>query len=485
MPDSSLYPEETLDQQEFIFDFQLPPHQLLVELVELFFDKVYHMFPIFHRKKFQMQVGNGFLQTNSPLILYAMCSVAAPYHPDATVRKRQKDWYEQAKFSYELTKRAPHPGLRTIQAALLLIFNSFTSGDFSASYLFIAKAWRQAVALNLNSMDVRTLKKSCYIEKVHGQEKNEMRTGVQKEEYRRTLWLLFVLDKNQSWPSNWPPAVSELIFKIDLPIADSLFQAMDPGLGDSPYENTPFTRNLHYLIESCSSARIELNTFYYICIAHVLLGRISELIFSLHEGPDAPESAGEYETLNSHLIKFQLSLPRQATSVLEAPPPERGHAVWLQIILNICSILLNFRPVGKVANILESTQFVLAITAARNMAQVIKDASRISIDLLMSAHIGSSLYAGACVNIVHGRLTSDPSLREELALFQLVFERMNDIFVFLGLKFKLAIQYDLEMNKENLELLTSRGFQGFLTDYPKWAYVREEVERRGIPIDIS
>jgi hypothetical protein len=144
-------PESDLQhERDPLADFHLPSHDMLVELVTLFFDHLYHLFPCFHRKSFESQVQNGTMAKDSPLILYTICCVTARLHPDASVKQRQVNWYEQAKFAYQLTQRAPNPGLRILQAALLLVFHAGTVGDFSSGWLFMGKAWRQASALGLS-----------------------------------------------------------------------------------------------------------------------------------------------------------------------------------------------------------------------------------------------------------------------------------------------------------------------------------------------
>jgi hypothetical protein len=144
-------PESDLQhERDPLADFHLPSHDMLAELVTLFFDHLYHLFPCFHRKSFESQVQNGTMAKDSPLILYTICCVTARLHPDASVKQRQVDWYEQAKFAYQLTQRAPDPGLRILQAALLLVFHAGTVGDFSSGWLFMGKAWRQASALGLS-----------------------------------------------------------------------------------------------------------------------------------------------------------------------------------------------------------------------------------------------------------------------------------------------------------------------------------------------
>jgi hypothetical protein len=492
-PESATMQSDDMLNFQMLESFQLPSQDVLVQLVELFIEHLYHMFPCFHRKSFLARVENGGMETEAPLLLYAICCITARYHPDESIKRRGKDWYEQAKLSYELTRRRPDPALRTLQAVLLLVFHAQTVGDFSASWLFIGKAWRQAVVLGMNRMDashavamgLTRLDANADDETSYGLQKSEGTTAVEKEEYRRALWLLFIMDRMHSWPTGWPNAIPEIQFKVDIPIADSLFQAMDRELKTSPYENVAFTKNLAQLVASSSPVQEALNVFHYITIAHVLLGRVSELIHSPHNTPDTSEFAKDCVELDGLIVKFRLSLPRQASSVLEASPAERGHVLWLHVILNTMTILLHYRCAKDVTGPDGSPQFTLAVVAARNIAQIIKDASRISIDLLLSAHIGSSLYVAACVLVIQWRLTGDDSLKEEIDLSRLVFERMNEVFTFLGMKFKFALEHDLKRSQDDVTSLRERGFRGLLADCSKWEHVRKEVERRGIDIDIS
>jgi hypothetical protein len=495
-PESNPRGEAFVDSGNLLAAFQLPSHDLLVELVELFFENLSHMFPCFHRKNFQRRVELGKIQEQSSLILYAMCCLAARFHPDASTRQHEKDWYEQAKFSYQLTQRDPYPGLLTIQAAVLIIAYASTAGDFSSGWLFLGKAWRQAIALGMNRMDANTAAdigmrlqdmEESYVP-AYIVEKENGTSAIEKEEQRRTLWLLFIMDRNLAWPTGWPNALPETHFKIDFPIADSLLQAMNPEAESKPGDNTPFTRNLGRLITSASSARDPINVFHYVCIAHVLLGRAAELIHSLHDAPDTIEYAEECDELDSHIVKFRMSIPRRATSVLEADSADREHVVWLQLMLNIGTMLVNYRSARSVSIVdasYASSRFTIAVAAARSTAKIVKDASRISIDLLLSPHIASSLYVAALLLVIQWRTTGDPSYKEEVDLFSLLFERMNEVFVFLGLKFQYALEHDLEKSRERLEDLRDRGFRGLLADCTKWTHVKERVIRNGLPIDIT
>jgi hypothetical protein len=482
------------DEQSYLTETHLPSHDLLIELVDLFFEHLYHMFPCFHRTTFKEQVGLGTTQEQSPLVLFAICCVTARLHPDTTVRQREKEWYEQAKFSYQLTQRYPYPGLRTLQAALLIIEYACTAGDFSSAWLFLGKAWRQAIALGMNRMDaggaastsIESRNTNDKSGSVDGLEANKAATAVEREEQRRIMWLLFIIDRNHAWPTAWPNSILETHFKVDMPTADALFQKMGAATYSSPCDKIPFTRNLGSLITSSNSTKDPINVLHYVCIAHVLLGRVAEKVQSLHDAPDTPEYAEECEELDSYIIKFRLSIPRQAASLFEAQPADRGLVLWLQVMMNTSTILLNYRCSKDVPVADASSRFIVAVAAARNTAQLVRDASRISIDLLISPHIASSLYVAALLLVIEWRTTGDPKLKDEIDLFALVFVRINEAFVYLGLKFSYALEHDLERSQgENLEELKDRGLRGLLADCSKWTHIKEKIVRDGIHIDIT
>lgn len=217
-------------------------------------------------------------------------------------------------------------------------------------------------------------------------------------------------------------------------------------------------------------------------MAHALLGRISEQIHSLHSATNSPEYAQECEELDSFLIKFRLGLPRAATTILEAPPQAQAQVIWLNVITNAMAILLHFRCAALPNKPDSQDQFARVVVAAKNTAKLVKDASRISIDLLMTIHICGALYIAACVLIIHWRITGDESLRPDIDIFTLVFKRIEERYTFLGLKFGLALERDLERDMESVRELREAGMRGLLADCSKWTFVKEKAAERGILI---
>ncbi|KAF2281285.1 uncharacterized protein EI97DRAFT_367574 [Westerdykella ornata] len=455
----------------------LPSKDSLIELTVLLFDHLYDEFPCFHRSGLLQSIQGDELQEKAPSFLYAICTVASHYHHDPDIRSKQREWYELAKIEYDVSPRYPQSALRTLQTAILICFHGQTIGDFSASWLCIGKAWRQACALGLNRMDAG-----------HGVDNGIAEcyplTALQKyerEEVRRTLWMLYVLDRNHSWPTGWPTAIDDRQFKVDIPIADELFQAMATECTDDTVQPTPFSWKLDPLISSSPPAS-PLNVFHYICVAYVLLGNVSDQIHSLHSPPDSPEYAQECEELDSMIVKFRLTLPRQLTSILQSPPKSRSHVIWLNVILNAMAIILHYRCASLSSESDAQDQFTRAVIAAKNTASLIRDASRISIDLLLNPHICSALTLTASVLIIHWRLEADDSVKTDIDIIKLVIERFEEKFSFLGLKFRLALERDLGRDREGILDLRDRGLKGFLADCSKWSFVKEKALEMGVVV---
>ncbi|KAF2129684.1 hypothetical protein P153DRAFT_385896 [Dothidotthia symphoricarpi CBS 119687] len=457
----------------------LPTDDVLIELIDLFFDHIYHILPCFHKRSFMTKIREGSLQAESPMLLSAMCAIVARRHHDASVRSWQNEWYEFARREYNDTTRLPSHSLRGLQAAVCIMIHAYTIGDFSTAWLVLGKAWRQICALGFNRLDADDWKP-------YGLPDSRPQTDVEKEELRRTLWLHFVMDRNHSWPTGWPHAIDERQFMVAIPVSENIFQAMSPvvSYGDNA-KPTPFTRRLNILLLSQPTPSHSSNVFHYLVLSHVLLGRVTETIHSLHDSPGSSEYAEECDGLASSIAIFRLSLPRTMTSLFEAPAEERGQIIWLGMSVNTTSILLHYWSAGYLDEDAANEQFSRAVIAAKNTVQIVKDASSISTELLLSAHVAASLYIAACVLIIQWRMTNNDNLKDDIDTIGLVFDRFSEVFTFIGLKFKIGLEHDLQKDMENIVELRTKGLKGLLADCSKWTNVQETLDARGIQVNIT
>jgi Fungal specific transcription factor domain len=193
-----------------------PPLSQLLELVQKFFACFHTLLPCLHEASFIDRIVSRELQEQAPVLLYAIISLAARLHPDPTVQARQHAWYVHAKSLYGSVEHSHTTSLELIQASCCLVLHATGTGEHTVAWQLIGKAWRQACSVGLNRIDADP-------EGIPGllAPARDMR---EKEERRRTMWLLFLLDRGMSFPTGRPHAVDERQFMVNLPVDDAIFQ---------------------------------------------------------------------------------------------------------------------------------------------------------------------------------------------------------------------------------------------------------------------
>ncbi|KAF2498175.1 hypothetical protein BU16DRAFT_558247 [Lophium mytilinum] len=444
-----------------IFPANLPPQAQILELVELFFSHSYAFLPCFHESELLKDVSSGQLQRQTPALLYAISAISAQYHPDPAIQACRGDWFDQAKFLFELTQRDSLPALRVLQAGVCIVHHAWTVGDYTTACHALGKTWRQACSYGLNQIDAGPMQPPGLRLAPVSKDARE------KDEFRRVLWALLFLDRDQAWATGWPQTIPDRHYLVNLPSDDLNFQSENMSDEDA---STPFHWNLNRLIGSPSNSIQHINTYHCVIKAYVILGRANDQINTLHDEEDATEYERGLDILDSHLVRFRLSLPRSATSIQAAPPEEHVNVFWLTNILNTITILLHYRACSNEPPLDEKDEnrFRHCVSVARNTVQMVTDISRISPEPLLNSHIPAMLYLAAAVLLIHWRESKDDKIKDEIDILRLVFDRFHDVFPALGKKFKGAIEYDLEVDDAAIRRAKQSGAKGLLGSCPKW-----------------
>lgn len=194
---------------------EMPPREQALELVDIFFDRFSWLLPCFREATLREGFSTQEIQNRAPVLAYAIFAMAAPHHSEAAIRDQAESWYNNAKLSYDLTDHHSDRTLWVLQAAVCIIFHCFTTLRGSGMWLFIGKAWRQACWAGLNRMD-------SGVEPPLG-DIPDAALPWEKEERRRTLWVLFILDRTCSFISGRTPAIDERYFAVNVPLPDGMF----------------------------------------------------------------------------------------------------------------------------------------------------------------------------------------------------------------------------------------------------------------------
>lgn len=249
----------------------------------------------------------------------------------------------------------------------------------------------------------------------------------------------------------------------------------------------PFAHNLEDLITPITASAPVRGPYHYICKLAVLLGRI----VAYNNSPIPPTDNQEFESLETTLARFRLSLPRKYRGIVGLDSKDVTHVTQLNLLLHVCTILLHHPtvPIGtpqpdrpdirdsptssSAADDGGSTEpaFSRCVSAVGNILGLLKtvintasepSTSLVDIDALQNPFITSALFLSARILTVrwleNGR---DKTVRAEIDLVLAVFERLKECWPELAGKFKGLVLCDLRRERESLGGLKS-GNGGYM-----------------------
>ncbi|UKZ83857.1 hypothetical protein TrVFT333_011671 [Trichoderma virens FT-333] len=413
---------------------ELPELSDVLQLVDLFFEKFHRYFPIFHKQSIVSAIKSHGIEGIPPVLLYSIIAVAAGAHPNRRFRQAQEIWYEEAKCLVSREIRLPDHVLQTLQAAVLVVYLGLAFVDYSSSFVMLGEAWRKTVAIGfadgLRNMIVKTLGTQ------------EKASWIEQEEIIRLSWMLFIMDRGMCFPIGIMHAIDDRRMKIEFPMSEHDFQTTEVPASRCPKNR--FTYNMDNLIAAMREKSLQgtATQLQYLILGYALLGRISEGLDCAED--DEGERKERIEVLCEQLVRVRLMLPRSATELSMANYDEFIEVIWLNVILNACTILLHHRPLREGESLDDvgtemAKNWPLCVAAARNTISVLRDASRVSVDFVSNAHFPCLLFTSCRILIIEyfcpsrsGNETKtadgaslpparDPKLREDLDVIAMTF----------------------------------------------------------------
>jgi transcription factor-like protein len=464
----------------------VPSQPQLDELCSIYFHRYYPILPIFSEERLatSLQKATTTQTTSDSPLLYAFVALVAGNHPSTSVKSQQQAWFKKAKHLYEQTAHIPHDPLHTLQAAACIVLHALVVGDFSAAWLVMGKAWRQIVALGLNQMDSPSTKQ------------NGSTAGWRElEERRRTVWSLFILDRGICFPMGLAHTIDERQLRVNLPMGENTAQSTGP-----PPEHVAsvlFTPNLRKLLSLVGGASQQTspNVFHYLIISYLLLGRIVEHMYRPEadgdDEDDAEQDKSMLESLQQDVSHMRLMMPRAATDIASAAHPNCIYVVWMNAIMNVNTIFLFHRtprrpeqPQGCKDDIENSdgsaaSNWQICVAVAKKTAQLIREASLVSTDLLVNPNISAPVYTCARILAIEHLLCSSPlesegrapqstGLLADLQVFLLLFDRLSEAFTGVGAKFRYRVLDLLEQGPEHAREMKAAGSKTLRDNCLQW-----------------
>lgn len=479
-----------------------PPRGTMVELFKIFFERNHFYFPLFHRQSMMELVDTGELAQNCPLLLFAIMALAAKFHPEPSVRVLQASFYEKSRALYEATTHLPEQPLQTLQAAACITHYAFSVGDHSDAALTIGKAWRQTVSLGFHHLDTPS---RLVLPGVTAPDTDKWR---EKEQRRRALWVMFIMDRSMCFKAGLVHTIDDRQISVFLPMHEDFFQNSEtpPDMQNAvlyPHNSKAFINTLKTIVRSNTRCMMQ-----FIILAHSLMGRISEHMFSPVFGQDDPQHLDEREQLEQNLAEMRLMLPRYATDLPAAYREDFRHVIWLRMTMDVNTISLHHRPqpghqsgahVGSSVTdsstaTVQEDRWQHCVVAAQSTVSLIREASAITTDLLMNPFLVASIFTSARILVIEYVLSAPTgdaldadlprcqrtALRDQLEVMVLIFERLSEAFGGVMDKFRVGLLHQLNSDAASIRAVKAGGTRGLLESCGKWPKARDVQGLEGI-----
>lgn len=448
-----------------------------LDIAEIFFEKFHNYLPLFHKESLLKRLREGGVGGIPRVLLLGLLSVTAKSHHSTHIKSLQEQWYTQCKEEVSRMMRESQHALETLQAATLLIFVASVKAEFPVAFIVLAEAWRKAVAIGYGQIDGKGQVPMPALGSTSAC------NWIEREESRRVAWLLFIYDRGLCFPIGVVHTIDDRRVALRFPLVEDEFQSnVEPAETATPAQ---YCRTLSKLVTDVqqSGRKDGTSLFTYITLAYIILGRLSEELYSLEF--DYNEHIDLLDFVSEHLVRIALVTPLWATDLSAAEYNDMSSVVWLRVVMSVNTILVHHRPVLE-GETLETSQNMAAhwphcLSAARSVANLLREAARASVNVSDNAHMATSLFTCYYVLVIEylcptpGRKVSsktssgrDASLKADLEVLVTTFAKFQQSLGWLGAKYRKGLLFYLSQDDDYIRGCKSNGAKHLLSTCEHW-----------------
>ncbi len=317
-PEYSLRPERTRSSVMSITsgptsvvpesDPDLPPYDLLYNLVDLYFKHINPWSPILDRKAtLEVLFGSTMLDEPERILLHAIVATTLRFSQDPRLtfdhRKRYHDTCKQRVQLYGLE----NSNIRALQALVILALDVTGTSNGPSGWKLLALLSSSVIQLGLAVERTSNLAAPKYpsIATLRAFVLPEPKSWIEDEERRRLFWMVFVLDRYATIATAFDFTLDEKEIDRQLPCRDSLFAQ------NQPVETRWFRRTEHLDYHTLDRPE-NLGSFAYHCELIGILSRIHLFLkrpIDIGSLADVEKWQGSYRDLDSELNTWLYNLP--------------------------------------------------------------------------------------------------------------------------------------------------------------------------------
>ncbi|KAF1956109.1 hypothetical protein CC80DRAFT_525646 [Byssothecium circinans] len=416
-------------------DEPLPPQDVMDELYQIYFTKVHPAFPIIHKPRF-MAAMNLAPHMRPPVGLrYIMWTLAASITDKYDAL--QEHFYQRAR-KYAQSDEMKGHGESTITLAhsqmwVLTAVYEFRLMYFPRAWLSSGRATRLSQMMQLHRLDGVGLDvKQCL---------PPPKDWTEREERRRTFWMVFCIDRYASIGTGWPMSIDERDIMTNLPASEDAFDKSKPMPTSS-------------LDQSLTASGLgNLQSFGGIVLTAALLGR--NLLHLHRPGPDDHDddlNGGfwkRHRSIENLLLQIALGLPDhlRVPSGLQDP-----NVVFLNMSIHTSVICLHQAAIFKAdkhrlpINVSNESK-IRCVTAGAEIASLMRMISHMDL-ATMNPFISFCVYVAARVFVQY--LKSRPKDQQMNSSLQFLLQAMQALRRKNPLTESFLVQLDLDLESAGI-----------------------------------
>ncbi|KAF2130619.1 hypothetical protein P153DRAFT_338612 [Dothidotthia symphoricarpi CBS 119687] len=220
--DSWLYETDDIDTAQ-----HLPPHSLLLKVVDFYCGSFHHWIPYIHKQRLQTRVREGFHHPGLTLFLHALVTVSLRHMDPGALFLDDDQIRQQTRLSRLIveTQAMKSVSVESLQALIFLVFDHLNDGHPEKAWPIIGSLTRTIDYLQL-TIEPSASSSGALMKPVRLVQPSEDWTEL--EERRRLFWIIFLLDRFCSVSTGWNTSLTSDDVHRRLPADGGYFTREEP-----------------------------------------------------------------------------------------------------------------------------------------------------------------------------------------------------------------------------------------------------------------
>jgi hypothetical protein len=327
---------------------ELPPYDLVYNLVDLFFKHINPWSPILDRKTtFHVLFGGSRLTEDDRVLLNAIVATTLRFSGDARLTATSRKQYHDTAKTKVLFHCLENPSVSSMQALAILAIDTIGTSCSLQGMNLLAFVSRSIVQLGLGNELTMYLGQPTYqtVSSHHLSYPPQPSSWIEEEGRRRLVWMLYILDRYTTLSTSSTFTFPDNDLHLRLPCTYDLFSRNTSVSTRWPRPQLN-TSSQYPVPDSMNTSPANLGSFSYHCEVLTILSRIHEFLsrpVPLHSGAAMNNWRATYQHMDGSLTEWLHSLPGEYGKISQLCHSDPGSKISNWIMLHAAFVLAVLR----------------------------------------------------------------------------------------------------------------------------------------------